>query len=187
MNAIPEWARQTLADHRSDRRPQIYSWETLARGQTGDKLWDAAQRSLLMHGELHNNVRMTWGKALLNWTPDAETALAMMLDLNHRYALDGRDPASYGGILWCLGQFDRPFKPPRPIFGMVRSRSTREHAQRLDTDLYLQQTTRALTGTEVRVAVVGAGMSGLICAPRLATMVSMLRFSRKAVGSEVGC
>ena len=96
-----------------DQRPALMSWETLARGRTGDVLWDAAQRSLLIQGELHNNVRMTWGKSILNWTPDAEAALATMIDLNHRYALDGRDPASYGGILWCLGQFDRPFPPAK--------------------------------------------------------------------------
>ena len=113
LSAVPAWARDTLDEHKRDPRPALHSWETLARGRTGDKLWDAAQRSLLMHGELHNNVRMTWGKALLNWTPDAQSALAMMIDLNHRYALDGRDPASYGGILWCLGQFDRPFPPAR--------------------------------------------------------------------------
>ena len=104
----------------------IYSWETLARGRTGDRLWDVARRSLLIHGELHNNVRMTWGKARLNWTSDAQSALAMMIDLNHRYALDGQDPASFGGILWCLGQFDRPFPPARPILGIVRDRSTAE-------------------------------------------------------------
>jgi photolyase PhrII len=94
LAALPDWARESLAEHESDDRPAIYSWETLARGTTGDKLWDAAQLSLLIHGELHNNVRMTWGKALLNWTPDAASALAAMIDLNHRYALDGRDPAS---------------------------------------------------------------------------------------------
>jgi len=94
LAAVPDWARETLAEHESDLRPSSYSWETLARGKTGDRLWDAAQRSLLMQGELHNNVRMTWGKALLDWTPNAAAALSMMLDLNHRYALDGRDPAS---------------------------------------------------------------------------------------------
>jgi photolyase PhrII len=165
--ALPAWARDTLDEHKSDARPAIHSWETLARGRTGDRLWDAAQRSLLIHGELHNNVRMTWGKALLNWTPDAQTALAMMIDLNHRYALDGRDPASYGGILWCLGQFDRPFTPARPILGTVRDRSTEEHAKRLDTDRYRQETTRPLWNSKPRVAIIGAGMSGLICARTL--------------------
>lgn len=168
LSALPEWAISTLADHEADQRPALYSWETLARGQTGDALWDAAQRSLLVHGELHNNVRMTWGKAILNWTPNAKTALAMMLDLNHRYALDGRDPASYGGILWCLGQFDRPFPPARPIFGTVRDRSTSQHAKRLDPASLLQKATRPLNDPMPRVAIVGAGISGLSCARTLA-------------------
>ena len=38
---------------------------------------------------------MTWGKALVGWTRDAAHALRVLIDLNNRYALDGRDPASY--------------------------------------------------------------------------------------------
>ncbi len=41
---------------------------------------------------------MTWGKAILQWTRNAGDARRYLIDLNHRYALDGRDPASYGGI-----------------------------------------------------------------------------------------
>jgi deoxyribodipyrimidine photolyase len=66
LDAIPQWARQTLMDHQDDRREAVYSWERLYHGQTGDTLWGAAQKSLLIHGELHNNVRMTWGMAILN-------------------------------------------------------------------------------------------------------------------------
>jgi predicted NAD/FAD-dependent oxidoreductase len=167
LAALPDWARDTLRRHASDPRPARYSWETLARGRTGDPLWDAAQRSLLIHGELHNNVRMTWGKALLNWTRDAESALRVIIDLNHRYALDGSDPASFGGILWCLGQFDRPFPPPQPIRGTVRGRSTQEHARRLDVEAYTRRATRPLHSPAPRIAVVGAGVSGLICARTL--------------------
>jgi hypothetical protein len=166
--ALPEWARATLAEHASDPRPALLTWETLARARTGDGLWDAAQRSLLTHGELHNNVRMTWGKALLKWTPSAERALALLIDLNHRYALDGRDPSSYGGILWCLGQFDRPFSPEKPIVGTVRPRDTEYHARRLDTDEYAARTQRPARAAPPRVAVVGAGMAGLACARTLA-------------------
>lgn len=164
LSAIPNWAVETLADHEGDERPALFDWETLARGMTGDAIWDAAQKSLLMHGELHNNVRMTWGKAFLNWTPDAKSTLARMIDLNHRYALDGRDPASYGGLLWCLGQFDRPFKPPKDVIGTVRPRPTRDHARRLDPDDYLTKTTRPLLPSMPTIAVIGAGMSGLVAA-----------------------
>ena len=167
LAAIPRWAATTLRDHEADPRPANLDWETLSRGMTGDPLWDAAQRSLLMRGELHNNVRMTWGKALLEWTPDAATALRLMIDLNHRYALDGNDPASYGGLLWCLGQFDRPHPPPRRIFGTVRTRPTEEHASRLDPEQYLVKATRPWGTAVPKVAVVGAGRSGLICARTL--------------------
>lgn len=166
--ALPDWARETLAEHRSDPRPALYSWERLARGRTGDRLWDAAQRSLLVQGELHNNIRMTWAKAIAQWTPDEKTALAMMIDLNHRYALDGRDPSSYGGILWALGQFDRPFPPERPILGVVRERSTASHARRVDVESYERTAAASPIHPPPSVAVVGAGLSGLMCARTLA-------------------
>jgi photolyase PhrII len=168
LASLPAWARETLELHAADPRPALFDRETLARARTGDALWNAAQRSLLIHGELHNNVRMTWGKALLSWTRDPARALELLIDLNHRYALDGRDPNSYGGILWCLGQFDRPFKPERPILGTVRSRPTDVHAKRLDVGRYARHTARPLFPRAGRIAVVGAGVSGLVCARTLA-------------------
>jgi len=167
LSAIPAWARQTLQEHQNDPRPARYDWETLARGRTGDPLWDAAQRSLLIQGELHNNVRMTWGKAFLSWTANAEEALRLMIDLNHRYALDGRDPASYGGLLWCLGQFDRPFTPIQPILGTVRPRTTEDHSARLDPEAYLAWVTRPGQTPLPRVAVIGGGIAGLTAARTL--------------------
>lgn len=175
-DSIPTWALQTLRAHEVDRRPALYSWEMLARAETADDLWNAAQRSLLIHGELHNNVRMTWGKALLGWTPHVARALELLIDLNHRYALDGRDPASYGGILWCMGLFDRPFSPEVPVLGSVRPRTTAEHSMRLDVGQYNSRVSRpafAVARTEggrstPRIAVVGAGIAGLLCARTLA-------------------
>jgi len=82
---IPGWAKDTLRAHKDDPR-DAKSPETLARGRAGDGLWDAAQRSLLAHGELHNNVRMTWGKAIVPWTRSAGEAQEMLIDLNHRFA-----------------------------------------------------------------------------------------------------
>lgn len=165
--ALPDWAVDTLRAHERDPRPALYGWETLARGETGDPLWDAAQKSLLIQGELHNNVRMTWGKALLDWTESAAECLAMLIDLNHRYALDGRDPSSYGGLLWCLGQFDRPFAPEQPVLGTVRPRDTATHARRLPPEKYLERTTRPLIKPCPTVAVIGGGLCGLTAARTL--------------------
>ena len=165
-SALPGWARRTLEQHAGDPRPHVYTWEQLARGATSEPLWNAAQQSLLVQGELHNNVRMTWGKALLSWTETPQQALQLLIDLNHRYALDGRDPASYGGILWCLGQFDRPFEPEQPVLGTVRPRPVREHARRLDVKAWRQITATTRCQPVPSIAVIGAGLSGC-CAARI--------------------
>jgi photolyase PhrII len=166
LAALPGWARDTLAAHAGDARERL-SWERLARGRTGDRLWDAAQQALVRHGMLHNNLRMTWGKAIPGWSGSPAEALARLEDLNHRYALDGRDPASYGGLLWCLGQFDRPFAPPVPVLGTVRPRPTRAHAARLEVARYEAQVRRPAPGRPPSVLVVGAGIAGLACARTL--------------------
>jgi len=180
IDAIPAWARRTLAQHAADPRG-VHPWERLARGRTGDRLWDLAQRSLLVHGELHNNVRMTWGKAVPQWTRSPEEALATLIDLNNRYALDGSDPASYGGLLWCLGLFDRAFAPEQPVLGAVRPRATEVHAQRLDLEAFAESVQRR--AQPLRVAVVGAGISGLACARMLADHLVEVTVFEKSRGS----
>lgn len=161
--ALPPWARQTLHQHERDGREFLPSWGQLARARTGHALWDACQRSLLTHGELHNSVRMTWGKALIPWTRTAAEALSTLIDLNHRFALDGRDPASYGGILWCLGALDRPFSPETKYFGAVRPRDLDAHAKRLDVAEYERRVHRPARGQPLAVAIVGGGVAGASC------------------------
>lgn len=163
LSALPGWARLSLHQHADDPR-EVMSWERLARGETGDALWDLAQQGLRVHGELHNNLRMTWGKAVPAWSATPQLALERLVDLNHRYALDGRDPASYGGVLWCLGLFDRPFSPPSPVLGSVRARPTSSHLQRLDLAACRARIERPLRASQPRVAVVGAGLAGLTAA-----------------------
>ncbi|HWA41319.1 MAG TPA: hypothetical protein VG712_06890, partial [Gemmatimonadales bacterium] len=108
VKGIPAWAVKELSDHEADPR-QLYTDEQLEQGRTEDELWNAAQRSLVRDGEMHNYVRMLWGKGVLPWTRNAAEALRVLEHLNHKYALDGRDPGSYGGIFWIFGKFDRPF------------------------------------------------------------------------------
>lgn len=161
LESLPIWAQETLERHSDDPRPALLTTDQLERARTGDPLWDTAQRSLIRHGELHNNVRMTWGKALLLWSRTPADALHRLVDLNHRFALDGSDPNSYGGILWCLGLFDRPFRPEQAVIGALRSRPLDRHAQRLDLERYTRKVDRPASGRPLAVAVVGAGLSGL--------------------------
>ena len=138
--SLPKWARETLQAHETDPREEVYHWHTLRWAQTNDELWNLCQHSLNVHGELHNNLRMTWGKQIIQWTSPRK-ALLMTLDLNNRFALDGRDPSSYGGILWCFGLFDRPFSPENKIWGTIRPRTTESHCNRLDVNRYKELVT----------------------------------------------
>ncbi len=182
--ALPDWARSTLLAHDNDRRPHCYSWDQLAHAQTHDELWNAAQRSLLCNGELHNNLRMTWGKMVLNWTTSPQRALQWIIDLNHRYALDGRDPSSYGGLLWCLGQFDRPFEPETAVLGTVRPRSTTEHARRLDIPRFEKTWLMNPLTDRPRVAVIGAGISGAMAALTLGRQGYEVKLFDKSRGAS---
>lgn len=136
-DSLPEWARNTLEEHQGDPRPYTYRLEELQEARTHDPLWNAAQRQLLRDGVIHNYLRMLWGKKILEWTPSPREALAVMIELNDRFALDGRDPNSYSGIFWCLGRYDRGW-PERPVFGKVRSMSSDATKRKVELDSYLK-------------------------------------------------
>ncbi|MCK6479161.1 MAG: deoxyribodipyrimidine photolyase [Planctomycetes bacterium] len=137
FESLPDWARATLEAHAGDPRVETYGLDDLAAARTSDPVWNAAQRQLLREGRMHNYLRMLWGKRILGWSEGPREALAAMVELNNRYALDGRDPNSYSGILWCLGRFDRPWFPERPVFGTVRYMSTASTLRKLRMKGYL--------------------------------------------------
>jgi deoxyribodipyrimidine photo-lyase len=134
---IPQWAREQLAAHESDPRPALYSLEELEQARTGEALWNAAQRSYLRDGWMHNYMRMLWGKSVLMWTRNATECLAVLEHLNNKYSLDGRDPNSYGGVMWTFGKYDRPFYR-RPIFGTVRYQSLNAAKGKFDVPRYIR-------------------------------------------------
>lgn len=135
---IPLWARTTLNDHLHDPRPYLYSLEELETAQTADPYWNAAQTEMTATGKMHNYLRMYWGKKIIEWTPDPETAFQIMLYLNNKYSLDGRDPNSYAGIAWCFGKHDRPWQS-RNIFGSVRYMNAAGLKRKFDMQGYLDK------------------------------------------------
>jgi deoxyribodipyrimidine photo-lyase len=137
--SLPSWCRETLAKHARDRRPAVYSPEQFEKAGTHDPLWNAAQRQLVLEGTIPGYLRMLWGKKILEWSPSPEDALATMIELNNKYALDGRDPNSYSGIFWILGRYDRPWGPERPIFGTVRYMSSDNTARKFKVRNYLER------------------------------------------------
>jgi deoxyribodipyrimidine photo-lyase len=139
FDSLPEWAKETLKKHTNDPRPHVYSMAELEAASTHDPLWNAAQRQLLREGHIQNYLRMVWGKKILEWSPSPREALMIMIELNDKYALDGRDPNSYSGIFWTLGRYDRPWAPERPIFGKIRYMSSRNTERKLRLRNYLER------------------------------------------------
>jgi deoxyribodipyrimidine photo-lyase len=135
--SLPAWAQKTLEKHAGDRREHVYTLDEFTQAATHDRLWNAAQTQLVRDGCIHNYMRMLWGKKILEWTNTAQEALAIMVELNNRFALDGRDPNSYSGIFWVLGRYDRPWGPERSIFGTVRYMSSQNTQRKLHVERYL--------------------------------------------------
>ncbi|MFT5286076.1 MAG: deoxyribodipyrimidine photo-lyase [Planctomycetota bacterium] len=135
--SLPEWAQITLAGHSTDPRPQVYTLEQFERAKTHDELWNAAQNQLRTEGRIHNYLRMLWGKKILHWSESPQAALAIMLHLNNKYALDGRDPNSYSGIFWVLGRNDRAWGPEREVFGKIRYMASENTRRKLQLKQYM--------------------------------------------------
>lgn len=137
--SLPAWSQKTLADHEGDQRAYQYDLEQFEAAETHDPLWNAAQRQLVREGRMHNYLRMLWGKKVLEWSPSPREALTTLIELNNKYALDGRNPNSYSGIFWVLGRYDRAWGPERPIFGKIRYMSSENTARKLRVKDYLHQ------------------------------------------------
>ncbi|MEG8947769.1 deoxyribodipyrimidine photo-lyase [Rosettibacter firmus] len=120
FEGFPYWAKQTLNEHRKDKREYIYSLKELENAQTHDDLWNAAQMEILKKGKMHSYLRMYWAKKILQWTDSPETALKYAIYLNDKYELDGRDPNGYTGIAWSIGGVHDRAWDEKPIFGKIR-------------------------------------------------------------------
>jgi deoxyribodipyrimidine photo-lyase len=141
LSSLPLWIQRTMADHTADARPVHYDLPTLEAAQTHDMLWNAAQQELVTDGIIHNYPRMLWGKTMLLWTADYEQARTWLFHLNDKYALDGRDANSVGGILWCLGLWDRPWGN-KPIWGGIRPMVTSRARLKFDVEGYVSRVTQ---------------------------------------------
>jgi len=148
--SLPPWALQTLRRHERDPRTHIYTLEEFEAGATHDPLWNAAQRELVATGRIHNYLRMLWGKKVLEWSSTPDSAYEILEHLNNKYAIDGRDPNSYTGILWCFGLFDRPWPPERNVYGTIRYMSSDNTAKKFKLASYHEYIKTLPTIAQVR-------------------------------------
>ena len=114
------WAQKTISEHVDDVRDYVYTLGQFEQAKTHDDLWNAAQIEMVQTGKMHGFMRMYWAKKILEWTPDAQTAIDVALTLNDRYELDGRDSNGVCGVMWSIcGVHDRAWTE-RPVFGKIR-------------------------------------------------------------------
>lgn len=139
IEALPDWVHRTMREHSADERTVTYSLEQLEQAETHDELWNAAQREMVRTGEMHNYVRMLWGKNVIAWSQSYEVAFETLVHLNNKYCLDGRDPNSYAGILWCFGKHDRPWME-RPVFGTIRYMTSQSTGKKFNSKKYIEWT-----------------------------------------------
>ncbi len=122
VECAENWAKKTMAEHARDERERLYTLKELEEARTYDELWNAAQIQMVEFGWMHNYMRMYWAKKILEWTPDAETALN-----------------GYAGIAWAiLGKFDRAWFD-RPVFGKRRYMSGASTGKKFDSKSYIRQ------------------------------------------------
>lgn len=122
-SALPEWARESLDKHADDERPAIFTSSELEAGETDDEVWNAIMATIRRDGWVHNQLRMYWGKQIVQWTNTPDYAHRVLLELNNRYFLDGRDPSSYANVGWCFGLHDQGFAE-RDVSGKLRPFTT---------------------------------------------------------------
>ena len=135
---LPDWAKKTLSKHMADPRMYIYTREQLENALTHDEYWNAAQTELVRKGKMQGYMRMYWGKKVLEWSRSPQEAYEILLYLNNRYELDGRDPNGYAGVAWCFGKHDRPWGE-REIFGNVRYMAYSGLKRKFSMDRYVEK------------------------------------------------
>ena len=115
------WAQNTLNQHINDPREYTYTLEQFEKAETHDDLWNFCQMKIVTDGYLHSYLRMYWSKMVLYWTKTPQDAIDLLIHLNDKYMLDGRDPNGYTGIMWSVAAVhDRPWFD-RPVIGLVRA------------------------------------------------------------------
>ncbi len=145
-DGVPDWCKRTLEFHEKDPREYIYSLKELENANTHDPYWNAAQKEMVYTGKMHGYMRMYWGKRVIEWSKSPKDAYEILIYLNDKYELDGRDANGYTGVAWCFGKHDRPWAE-RKIFGNIRYMNDKGLKRKFDPDAYAKKINDYSTNT----------------------------------------
>jgi predicted NAD/FAD-dependent oxidoreductase/deoxyribodipyrimidine photolyase len=168
FETLPHAAQERMQSQTHDSREHLAHWETLTRARSAIPQWNTCHQSLVASGELRRDDLWKWGQCLLQLTENPHQAMRYALDLYQRYSLDGGDPSSLANLLGCFGRFDLESGNESSI----SATPTRTESWQSDVVPRVRQsqlsTARSLDRRPLRVAVVGAGLAGLVAARTLA-------------------
>lgn len=139
FEGFPQWAKETLNNHRKDKREHLYTIEQLENADTHDDLWNASQIEMIKRGKMHGYMRMYWAKKILEWTKSPEQAMEFTIYLNDKYEIDGRAPNGYTNISWCIGGVHDHAWQGREIFGKIRYMSYNGCKRKFDVQSYVKK------------------------------------------------
>lgn len=135
---LPDWCKRTLGSHEKDPRDYIYSLKEFENANIHDPYWNAAQKEMVNTGKMHGYMRMYWGKKVIEWSESPNAAYKILIYLNDKYEIDGRDPNGYTGVAWCFGKHDRPWAE-RKVFGNIRYMNDKGLKKKFDPDAYAKK------------------------------------------------
>lgn len=132
-----DWAYKTMDEHEQDIRTHLYSLKQIEESQTHDIYFNAAMKEARITGFMANYLRMYWAKKIMEWSTTMKDAYYIIVYLNNKYFLDGRNPNSYSNIAWNFGKHDRAWQD-RAIFGKLRYMNQQGLIKKFDMDGYLE-------------------------------------------------
>ena len=71
LASFPAWAQKQRRRAGSSIDLACLARAARKRRDTHDELWNAARREMVVTGEMHNYVRMLWGKNVIAWSPSS--------------------------------------------------------------------------------------------------------------------
>lgn len=139
FDGFRDWAKNSLNEHKNDKRDFVYSLEEFEKANTHEDLWNAAQNELIITGKMHGYMRMYWAKKILEWSETPEEAMKTAVYLNDKYELDGRDANGYTGCAWSIGGIHDRAWFDRNVFGKIRYMNYNGAKKKFDTKLYINK------------------------------------------------
>jgi len=132
------WAYETMRAHQDDKRPVVYGKDDYIHFNTHDPYFNAAMKSMVKTGYMHNTMRMYWGKKIIEWSKTFEEAYETILSLNNAYFIDGRDPVSYASVAWLFGKHDHGWTE-RAVLGKLRYMNGKGLKRKYAIEAYVNQ------------------------------------------------